>query len=190
MQSYGRLLIVLVLSVLSGWFLFQKTIETSEPETNKSAPSANIDKNMLMNASFTNINGQQQSLKQWQGNIIVLNFWATWCPPCREEMPELSAMQDQYKQQNLVIVGLSTDDLDTTKTYMKSAPVSYPILAGDMEAMNLAETLGNNRGILPYTVIVDANGTVVKTFFGRINQQLLEKTITPLLQVSAVKEKQ
>jgi hypothetical protein len=73
---------------------------------------------------------------------------------------------------------------------MKTAPVSYPILAGDMQAMNLAESLGNNRGILPYTVIVDANGTVVKTFFGRVNQQLLEKTITSLLQVSAVEEKQ
>jgi hypothetical protein len=73
---------------------------------------------------------------------------------------------------------------------MKTAPVSYPILAGDMQAMNLAESLGNNRGILPYTVIVDANGTVVKTFFGRVNQQLLEKTITSLLQASAVEEKQ
>jgi thiol-disulfide isomerase/thioredoxin len=189
MQSYGRLLIVLVLSALSGWFLFHKTLETSEPETNKAAPSATIDKNVLMNANFTNINGQQQSLKQWQGNIIMLNFWATWCPPCREEMPELSAMQDQYQQQNLVILGLSVDDLDTTKTYMKTAPVSYPILSGDMTAMNLAETLGNNRGILPYTVIIDANGNVVKTFFGRVNQQLLEKTITPLLQFSPSKEK-
>lgn len=71
-----------------GLVLFHKTLETSEPEINKAAPSANIDKNLLMNASFTNINGQQQFLKQWQGNIIVLNFWATWCPPCREEMPE------------------------------------------------------------------------------------------------------
>jgi peroxiredoxin len=190
MQSFGRLLIILVLSALSGWFLFHKTLETSEPEINKAAPLANIDKNVLMNTSFTNINGQEQSLKQWQGNIIVLNFWATWCPPCREEMPELSAMQNQYKQQNLVILGLSTDDLDTTKTFVKKAPVSYPVLAGNMQAMNLAESLGNNRGILPYTVIVDANGTVVKTFFGRVNQQLLEKTITPLLQLSPSKEKQ
>jgi peroxiredoxin len=189
MQSYGRLLIVLVLSALSGWFLFHKTLETSEPEISKAAPSATIDKNVLMNASFTNINGQQQTLKQWQGKIIVLNFWATWCPPCREEMPELSAMQNQYKQQNLVILGLSVDDLETTKTYMKTAPVSYPILSGDMTAMNLAESLGNNRGILPYTVIVDANGNVVKTFFGRVNQQLLEKTITPLLPFSPSKEK-
>ncbi len=190
MQSYGRLLIVLVLSVLSGWFLFHKTLETNEPEAKKVASATSVDKNVLMNASFTDINGQQQALRQWQGKIIVLNFWATWCPPCREEMPELSAMQDQYKKQNIVIIGLSTDDLNKTKDFIKSAPVNYPILAGDMEAMSLAETLGNNRGILPYTVIVDANGTIVKAFFGRVNQALLEKTILPLLKVSSANEKQ
>jgi peroxiredoxin len=86
-----------------------------------------------------------------------------------------------------LIVGLSTDDLEQTKKFIKTAPVSYPILAGDTAAMNLAESLGNDRGILPYTVIVDTKGTVVKTFFGRVNQQLLEKTITPLLNVSAAK---
>ena len=103
-------------------------------------------------------------------------------------MPELSAMQDQYKNQNMVIVGLSTDDLEKTKEFILSSPVHYPILAGDMEAMNLAETLGNNRGILPYTVIIDTQGKVVKHFSGRINQQVLEKSLLPLLKVSAPKE--
>lgn len=99
-------------------------------------------------------------------------------------------MQAQYSNKNLVIVGLSTDDLDKTKAFIKTSPVSYPILAGDMEAMNFAESLGNDRGILPYTVIIDANGNVVERFFGRINQQLLEKTIIPLLKVSSSNEKQ
>ncbi len=187
MQSYGRLLIVVVLSILSGWFLFHKTIETERSQKTNTAVS---DKNVLASASFSDMQGRQQALKQWQGKIIVLNFWATWCPPCREEMPELSAMQAQYSNKNLVIVGLSTDDLDKTKAFIKTSPVSYPILAGDMEAMNFAESLGNDRGILPYTVIIDANGNVVERFFGRINQQLLEKTITPLLKVSSLKEKQ
>lgn len=189
MQSYGRLLIVLVLSVLSGWFLFQKTTATHETAPQRENVMAS-DNNALMNANFTDLTGRQQALKQWQGKVIVLNFWATWCPPCREEMPELSAMQDQYKNQNMVIIGLSTDDLDKTKDFIKTAPVNYPILAGDMEAMNLAETLGNNRGILPYTVIIDTNGKVVEHFFGRVNQPLLEKTILPLLKVSSTNEKQ
>lgn len=184
MQSYGRLLIVIILSALSGWFLFHQTLE-KKPETE--TVSVNTASNPLANMRFPDIEGQPQALKQWQGKVLVLNFWATWCPPCREEMPELSAMQDQYKGQNFLIVGLSTDDLEQTKNFIKTASVSYPILAGDTDAMNLAESLGNDRGILPYTVIVDTKGAVVKTFFGRVNQQLLEKTITPLLNVSAAK---
>lgn len=192
MQPYARLLIVLVLSVLSGWFLLQQFFSITPPETSASAPTAavSIDHNAMMNMQFKDMNGELQSLKKWQGKVIVLNFWATWCPPCREEMPELSEMQKQYLQKNVVIIGLSTEDFDTTKAFMQSISVSYPILAGDLEAMRLAESLGNNRGILPYTVILDEKGAVVKTFFGRVNQQLLEKTILPLGQVSALKEKQ
>lgn len=192
MQSYARLLIVLVLSVLSGWFLLQQFSSKAPPETSASAPTevVNFDHNAMMNMSFKDMNGDPQSLKKWQGKVIVLNFWATWCPPCREEMPELSEMQKQYQQKNVVIVGLSTEDFDTTQAFMRSSRVSYPILAGDLEAMRLAESLGNDRGILPYTVILDEKGAVVKPFFGRVNQQLLEKTILPLSQVSALKEKQ
>ena len=189
MQSYHRLLIVVILSGLSGWFLLQKNFAINainSPQQDKAVKVSNAQ--ALINSSFPDIKGQQQAFKQWQGKIIVLNFWATWCPPCREEMPELSAMQDQYKNQNMVIVGLSTDDLEKTKEFILSSPVHYPILAGDIEAMNLAETLGNNRGILPYTVIIDTQGKVVKHFSGRINQQVLEKSLLPLLKVSAPKE--
>ena len=76
---------------------------------------------------------------------------------------------------------------DKTKEFIHSAPVSYPILAGDMDAMTLAETLGDNQSILPYTVIIDSKGAIVKTFFGRINQQILEETLTPLLGVLPTK---
>ena len=187
MQSYGRLLILVALSAISGWFLFHQTLEKKPVAV--IAP-VNLPPKPLENISFLDMQGHSQALKQWQGNVIVLNFWATWCPPCREEMPELSAMQNQYKHQNLIILGLSTDDLNKTKAFIQKSPVRYPILAGDMEAMNLAESLGNNRGILPYTVIIDTKGNVVKTFFGRVNQQLLEKTILPLLNVSSLKETQ
>ena len=180
MQSNYRLLIVVILSALAGFFLFNQL----QPKTKVQAPVATAQSAALLDAKFSRLDGTEQALNQWRGKIIVLNFWATWCPPCREEMPELSAMQTQYKDKNLTIIGLSTDDVETTKTFIKSAPVSYAILSGDMQAMNFAESLGNNRGILPYTVIIDAQGKVVKTFFGRVNQALLEKTLSPLLSVS------
>ena len=182
MQSNHRLLIVVIISFLAGFYLFQKF---QTPSTPASSPNNSA----LLDARFSDLEGVEQPLSQWQGKVIVLNFWATWCPPCREEMPELSAMQKQYKDQDLVIVGLSTEDIETTKTYLTSAKVSYPILAGDMQAMNFAESLGNNQGILPYTVIIDSKGKIVKTFFGRVNQALLEKTILPLVAIPVTSAK-
>lgn len=173
MQSKYRLLIIAVLALLSTVYVFKQFVIPTTVN-----PSANV----LLDARFNTLDGKEVALNTWQNKVIVLNFWATWCPPCREEMPELSKMQDQYKNQNLVIIGLSTDDLETTKTFIQTNPVSYPVLAGDMQAMNFAESLGNNQGVLPYTVIIDQNDHVVKTFLGRVNQTLLEKTVTPLLK--------
>jgi peroxiredoxin len=173
MQSKYRLLSVIALVLLSAVYITSLF---------KLSQSTKVPTNSLLEAHFNSLDGKEIGLNAWKNKVIVLNFWATWCPPCREEMPELSKMQDQYKNQNLVIVGLSTDDLETTKTFIQTNPVSYPVLAGDMQAMNFAESLGNNQGVLPYTVIIDQNGHVVKTFLGRVNQALLEKTVKPLLK--------
>ena len=172
MQSKYRLLIIIALALLSTVYVLKPFV----------FQTVNAPANVVLDARFNTLDGKEVALNAWQNKVIVLNFWATWCPPCREEMPELSKMQDQYKNQNLVIIGLSTDDLETTKTFIQTNPVSYPVLAGDMQAMNFAESLGNNQGVLPYTVIIDPNGHLVKTFLGRVNQTLLEKTVTPLLK--------
>lgn len=176
MQSKYRLLIAAILALITSLYL-AKQFGIIAPSSSQPSQAQ-----VLLDARFNALNGSEVSLKTWQNKIIVLNFWATWCPPCREEMPELSKMQDQYKDQNLVIVGLSTEDLDTTKNFIAEQPVSYPILAGDMQAMSFAESLGNNQSILPYTVVIDEKGQLVKTFFGRVNQALLEKTVLPLLK--------
>lgn len=178
MQSNHRLLIILILSILTGAYVFKQM----QPLSPASSQAKSAQENILLSARFNALDGSEQALNQWQGNILVLNFWATWCPPCREEMPELSRMHDQYKNQKIIVIGLSTDDLETTKTYIKTNPVSYPVLAGDMQAMNFSESLGNTKGVLPYTVVVDERGKVIKTFFGRVNQPLLEKTLLPLLK--------
>ena len=169
-----HLAIYVLAIIFLGFSIFRIFLMPSEKNTSSAAP--------LFTSIIQDPEGKPQSLKQFENKIIVLNFWATWCPPCREEMPELSKMQDQYKNQNLVIIGLSTDDLETTKTFIQSNPVSYPLLAGDMQAMNFAESLGNNQGVLPYTVVIDEKGHIVKSFFGRVNQSLLEKTVIPLLK--------
>ena len=141
------------------------------------APIAALSTQALFAASFPDANGNLQTLKQWQGKIAVINFWATWCAPCREEMPELSRLQDQYRDRGLVVLGISADDVPTLREFAKKTPVSYPLLAAEMAAMDVGVSLGNNRSVLPYTVIIQADGSIAKTFFGRVNQALLEETL-------------
>lgn len=135
----------------------------------------------LFSTPLTNLQGMQQNLRQYQGKIIVLNFWATWCPPCREEMPELSQLQQEYKNKNVVVLGIAEDELPLVQEYLRSSPVTYPIFIAENDAMNLGTNLGNDKGVLPYTVIIAADGSVIDTFFGRISKPLLEKTLQNLL---------
>lgn len=135
-------------------------------------------------AAFSDADGRVQPMSQWLGKTIVVNFWATWCPPCLEEMPELSRMHSQYRQQGLVVLGISSDELGKIREFAAETPVSYPLLSAELEAMPLSESLGNNKGILPYTVIIAPDGSIAKTHFGLVNQALLEQTVLPLLTVS------
>lgn len=135
----------------------------------------------LFAATFPNENGQQKALSAYQGKWVVLNFWATWCEPCREEMPELSALHDAYTNKNLVVLGVAVDDVSAIHEFSQDTKVSYPLFAADMAGMELATNLGNNKGVLPFTVIIKPDGTVHKVFFGRVSKALLEKAFLPLL---------
>lgn len=138
----------------------------------------------LFAANFPDPEGRQQAISQWRGKTLVVNFWATWCPPCREEMPELSKLHEQYRDQDLVVIGISTETPAPIRDFIKTMPVSYPLLAGDLAAMDIGASLGNDKGVLPYTVIISADGTIAKSYFGRVNQTLLEQTLVPLLAIS------
>lgn len=136
----------------------------------------------LFAATFPNENGQQTSLQAYAGKYVVLNFWATWCEPCREEMPELSALHHEHLNKNAVVLGIAIDDVAAINEFTKTTKVSYPLFAADMQGMELAASLGNNKGVLPYTVIIKPDGSVYKTYFGRISKPLLEKSLLPLLK--------
>ncbi|MDI1298438.1 TlpA disulfide reductase family protein [Methylotenera sp.] len=135
----------------------------------------------LFASKLSNPNGIKQDLSQYKGKIIVLNFWATWCPPCREEMPELSELYTEYKNKNVVVLGVAVDELALVKEFSVATPVSYPLFAAENEGMVLGNDLGNDKGVLPYTVIINQRGEVADTYFGRINKTLLESAIRPLL---------
>jgi len=121
--------------------------------------------------------GAVEALDRYQGKTIIVNFWATWCPPCREEMPDLSALHEQYQGQNVVVLGLAIDALAPVKAFQHETPVSYPLYIAEDEGMVLSAQLGNKKGVLPYTAIIDATGHITQTFYGKVNQKMLQTAL-------------
>jgi len=112
------------------------------------------------------------SLSDFRGEWVVINYWATWCAPCRKEMPELSALHDE--RADVTVLGLAFEDLDDSEfeEFLDTAPVSYPILKVDV--YDPPEPFGAPR-VLPTTIILDRAGRAVKAFFGPVTREALEK---------------
>jgi thiol-disulfide isomerase/thioredoxin len=166
LSIFSYLIVIIILGLLIRYFAYNPL--TSKPQ---------ISTEPFFTATLINTDSLKADLEQYRGKIVVLNFWATWCPPCREEMPELSQLQTAYKNKNVVVLGVAIDEMTAVNEYLKTSPVSYPILVSVNESMELATMLGNNQSVLPYTVIIDADRNVIDTFLGRINFSLLENSL-------------
>lgn len=130
---------------------------------------------------LVDLEGHSHRLEEWKGKVVVLNFWATWCAPCREEMPEFSKIQDEMGSKGLQVIGVAIDDAAEVEAYLKSFPVRYPVLIGDDAAPKWAESLGDTLSVLPFTVILDAEGRPVERHIGIFHREELLKALKPLL---------
>ncbi|MDA8257886.1 MAG: TlpA disulfide reductase family protein [Betaproteobacteria bacterium] len=130
---------------------------------------------------LTDLKGQTQSLGQWRGKVLVVNYWATWCHPCREEMPGFSRLQDKYRDKGVQFVGISIDTIDKIIEFQKTTPVNYPLLIGDIGVMENSAKLGNVRQALPFTAVFDRQGRLAATKLGRLAEPELERQLKELI---------
>jgi thiol-disulfide isomerase/thioredoxin len=135
---------------------------------------------LLPEFSLPDLSDKQHSIKAWQGKILVINFWATWCPPCLKEMPEFEAMQNEFSDKGLQFIGIALDDADPVKEFIASKKITYPILMGEDQGTKLAHDLGNIVNTVPFTVIVNKKGFVVKSHMGELTREQLLEIVTPL----------
>jgi thiol-disulfide isomerase/thioredoxin len=165
---------LLALGAVAGYQLgmFGKSAESAAP----TAPAVPI-----FDLVLTDVKGQAQSLGQWRGKVLVLNYWATWCHPCREEMPGFSRLQDQYSDKGIQFVGISIDTADKITEFQKQTPVSYPLLIGDIGVMENSAKLGNTRQALPFTAVFDRQGRLAATKLGRYAEADLERLVLDLV---------
>jgi thiol-disulfide isomerase/thioredoxin len=131
---------------------------------------------------LTDIDGVERAFSEWQGKHRLLNFWATWCAPCRREIPLLKVFQGEHGE-NFQIIGIAVDFPEQVTAYAETAEFNYPILVGQDDAMAVAETSGVEFIGMPFTMIVAADGELINTHVGEILESHLEHIADVLTQL-------
>ena len=135
----------------------------------------------LLEMPLMSLNQKTQTLSAWKGKVLVINFWATWCPPCREEMPEFSLVQDKYGPDGVQFVGIAIDSEANVADFSLKVPIAYPLLIAPANMPELIARLGNQAQALPFTVVIGRDGKLVSSHLGQLSKGDLAERLAPLL---------
>jgi len=138
----------------------------------------------ILDMPLPDLQGQMRQLSEWKGRVMVVNIWATWCPPCREEIPAFIRLQKQLMQKNVQFVGIAVDDKNPVADFTHAYGINYPILLGGNETMMLLRLYGNRMGVVPQTLIFDPNGQLVISHIGLLEEKELLDYLKPLFKAS------
>ncbi|MCG6935651.1 MAG: TlpA family protein disulfide reductase [Proteobacteria bacterium] len=155
--------------------------QASHPTPSTIKPTTDQTSQLRPDFALLDTEGQPRSIKDWDGKVIMINFWATWCQPCRREMPALLKLYETYKDKGFVIVGVAIDDNQSVIDYIDPMGIEYPVLIGDQEGIYITKDYGNRLGVLPYTVVIDRKGKIVYRHRSEITYTEAEQIIRPLL---------
>ena len=154
-----------VLSLFGAAFLVGKLEE--QPNVTKAINAGSSATAAVIYAtSFPDLEGVPQSLGQWSQKLLILNFWATWCAPCIEEIPMLVRMQEKYAAAGLQIVGIAADSRLNSLNFAKKLSINYPVLPDDSRAIEFSKRVGNRLGLLPFSIVLSPSGEIVTTKLG------------------------
>jgi thiol-disulfide isomerase/thioredoxin len=160
-----------LLAILAGTALWLGTRVPPATTNADVAPAA------VYAVAFRDAQGGSRSLAQFPGRILVVNFWATWCGPCREEMPAFSRVQSRWAGRNVQFVGIAQDDPSKVERFGRELAIDYPLWTGGEEVGELSRRLGNRLGVLPHTVILDPRGQVLEQRVGPYTEAMLEQRL-------------
>jgi peroxiredoxin len=136
--------------------------------------------------TLKDINGKTVSLSQYKGKIILLNFWATWCPPCKAEIPELIKWQKEFQNRGLQIIGITYPPTNRIKVrnFVRSKKINYPILYGSKKT----KALFDSGETMPLTVVIDRDGNIKEIIEGVIFSEEFDEKVKPLMELSSKKK--
>ena len=150
------------------------------PSTDPDAPYPDELPESFWQLSYARLDGQPLPLSAFKGRPLVINFWATWCPPCVKELPMLDSFARRMAPQGWQVLGLASDQLAAVQQFLKASPVSFHVALSDADGIHLARQLGNTAGGLPFSVVIDAQGRVRTRKMGALQEAELSGWVSAL----------
>jgi len=190
MKSALSFFAVALLAATAGFFLYRYTnspglIASAEAATTPAAASkAPPMATTLPEFSLENRDGKKQSVRSWPGKAMIVNFWATWCAPCRKEIPLLKEISKNDAKDGFQVVGIAIDSRDEVLKYADSIKMDYPILIGEQDGLAFAEALGVSSAGLPFTVFTDTKGRIVTILMGELTRAKADAILDGVKQVN------
>ena len=171
--------LILLISIIAGYYFNQHYTSVSLPGLPEYQPNE-----QRPDFELADLNGKIHRNTEWDGKVVVINFWASWCPSCIKEIPIFINLQRKYAPQGLQFIGIVVrDEIETVKQFVKSIGINYPILIArnEEQAQQLAKQWGNTIQALPFTVVVNRAGNIVSRFAGAMNETAAKQAILPWL---------
>jgi thiol-disulfide isomerase/thioredoxin len=184
MRAVARLLLLVTLSVTAGFFA-GRVFWTAREMPPQPPPASSAAPERLPDILLPDLAGATRSINEWRSGATIINFWATWCAPCRREMPLLEQVHKQRAGPGLAVIGIAIDREEPVRTFIGETGITYPILYGEREAMVSAEAFGPSFVGLPFTVIAAPGGLILKLHTGELHPDDLEAILAVLDQLAA-----
>jgi peroxiredoxin len=179
-------IIIASVAGVTGFYTYQVPRHDTKIAIEQVGPTESVNTDAIIGLprpqfSLADVTGQIRSISEWDGKVVAINFWATWCPPCIKEIPEFIEIQHKYQDQGLQFIGIALQRPEEVTEFMQKYGMNYTVLAGEMEVIKISESYGNDIGALPYTVIIDRDGLIHYVKRGPLAGDVAEAIIAKLL---------
>jgi len=185
-QTFPALLIAVMIGAAAlGYGLYQWVGPEGEdpaPDRETSAQESGQLAESLPEFSMLDPDGEERHIDEWEGDILVINFWGTWCAPCREEVPLLIELQEEYADRDVTVLGIALDEAEPVKRFAEDFGINYPLLVGENKTLEVLEAFGSATLGLPHTFVVNREGKIVNFHLGLIEADDVEPMMAPAFE--------